>query len=464
MFGYADADTTKRSSLYVGPDCEIVYNDSADVGAYVVNVFDNNQKAAYGVTVDFQGRMAGNIGLAFYINGDVNKTEGNVPQIHVAMPDDSKVSGGFYAAGYADWDIDSGYFEGSTPLSIKSGTFDISGGTFHATGEYRNPADANSNGSEETGAALSITSNEDYAGNVKVTVTGGTFTSKNGHAVYEGIATESSGSPAAPSSNVIIDIQDGIFRGNAERGDVAITEAENTKVISGGSFSSNVSDYVAEGYVIVSNSDGTYGTLESDVSGETITGSGSYTFSTDGYAITIHSNGSFADVTLNLGFGPIVITVVGDVTEDVNVVCYPIDPIGMDYAIELDIAGMDESDMIVTIAIPVILESGYHIDEDSVYAYSIVDGERVSERAYASGDSIIIETNHNTPFYVSYDIESDHVFIPFPDEDDDYVPLPPHIVYEEGGSDDSVKIAACAAAAVIAAILAIVLVTTYRRR
>ena len=468
MFGYADADTTKRSSLYVGPDCEVVYNDNAEIGAYVVNVFDNNQKAAYGVTVDFQGRMTGNIGLAFYINGTVNKTEGNVPQIHVAMPDDSKVSGGFYAAGYADWDIDSGYFEGSTPLSIKSGTFDISGGTFHAIGEYRNPADANSNGSEETGAALSITSNDDYAGNVKVTVTGGTFTSENGHAVYEGIATESSGSPAASSSDVVIDIQDGTFSGNTEKGDVAITEAENTKVISGGSFSSNVSEYAADGYAIIPGADGTYGAVVTDTpEGVTITDDGqTVTYDTNGYVITILSDGQFSGVTLDLGFGDVSITIFGDVTSNVTVSYDPsIGTDGANIAFNLHIAGIDSTDMSVTIVIPVTVPSGHSIDADSVHAYSIVDEVRQDEYAYASGDSIIIETTHNTPFYVSYEVESDQPFIPFPDDDDDYVPLPPHIVYEdEGGSDDSVKIAACAAAAVIAAILAIVLATTYRRR
>lgn len=468
MFGYPDADTTKRSSLYVGPDCDVVYNDSAEIGAYVVNVFDNNQKAAYGVTVDFQGRMIGNIGLAFYINGDVNKTEGNVPQIHVAMPDDSKVSGGFYAAGYADWDIDSGYFEGSTPLSIKSGTFDISGGTFYATGEYRNPADANSNGSEETGAALSITSNDDYAGNVKVIVTNGTFTSENGHAVYEGIATESSGSPAAPSSDVLVEIQGGTFRGNTEKGDVAITEAENIKVISGGSFSCDVSDYVADGYVVIPSADGTYGAVKADTpSGVTITDNGqTVIYDTDGYVITIPSEGQYSGVTLDLRFGDVGITIFGNVTSNVTVSYDP--SIGIDganIAFNLHIAGIDSADMSVIIAIPVVVPSGYSIDTDSVQAYSVVDGARQDEHAYASGDSIIIETNHNTPFYVSYEVKLDQSFIPFPDDDDDYVPLPPHIVYEdESGSDNSVKIAACAAAAVVAAILAIILVTTFRRR
>ena len=263
MFGYADANTTKLSSLYVGPDCEVVYNDGAEIGAYVVNVFENDPNAAYGVTIDFQGVMTGNIGLAFYINGTVNKTEGNVPQIHVAMPDDSKVSGGFYAAGYADWDIDSGYFEGSTPLSIKSGTFDISGGIFHATGEFNDPADANGNGSEETGAAISITTNDKYAGNVEMNVTGGTFTSDNGYAVYEGIAVNVDGTPAASASSATLDIKGGEFKGNISKGDMAIITASNKNVISGGSFSSDVSPYCADGFTVSRNSDGTYDVTES---------------------------------------------------------------------------------------------------------------------------------------------------------------------------------------------------------
>lgn len=88
----------------------------------------------------------------------------------------------------------------------------------------------------------------------------------------------------------------------------------------------------------------------------------------------------------------------------------------------------------------------------------------------ATADGLTVTVDSHSPFYFFYrlaevEVEPDLPVIPFPDDDDDYVPLPPHIVYEdEKGSDDSVKIAACAAAAVIAAILAIVLATTYRRR
>ena len=529
MFGYADADTTKRSSLYVGPDCEVVYNDNAEIGAYVVNVFDNNQKAAYGVTVDFQGRMTGNIGLAFYINGTVNKTEGNVPQIHVAMPDDSKVSGGFYAAGYANWDIDSGYFEGSTTLSIKSGTFDISGGTFHAIGEYRNPADANSNGSEETGAALSITSNDDYAGNVKVTVTGGTFTSENGHAVYEGIATESSGSPAASSSDVVIDIQDGTFRGNAEKGDVAITEAENTKVISGGSFSSNITDFCVDGFKPTQDKDGNYVVDVDDealdiqmesilgfVSGETesyfkIMAVSNLTIvwsSSDASVATVAQDGTVTFIaggearitaTVILGNGqtltdavditvfevPVVEGLVFETFTDVdldnvNDIIDANPSIIPDEWIETtDPAVISLESETATFSVPyeVFANYGWPVTAENYTDYEFMAVHFPDEGGYevldvkASAEGLTVTSNGFSPFVFLYkeatggsDDTELPPFNPYPGDDDDYVPLPPTIVYEDDGSDSTASIAACAAAAVVAAILAIVLASTYRRK
>ena len=127
----------------------------------------------------------------------------------------------------------------------------------------------------------------------------------------------------------------------------------------------------------------------------------------------------------------------------------------------------------ITVSVPVSIPDGQRIVSGSVTVLYIPDDGSVpvDMDAYIGSDdrTIVFTTTHNSKYAVFYDLEaipeSDQPFIPFPDDDDDYVPLPPHIVYEdEDGSDDSVKIAACAAAAVIAAILAIVLATTYRRR
>ena len=86
----------------------------------------------------------------------------------------------------------------------------------------------------------------------------------------------------------------------------------------------------------------------------------------------------------------------------------------------------------------------------------------------ASEDGLTVTVGIYSPFYFLYrlaetEAEPDQPVVPFPD-DDDYVPLPPTIVYEDDGSDSTASIAACAAAAVVAAILAIVLASTYRRK
>ena len=69
--------------------------------------------------------------------------------------------------------------------------------------------------------------------------------------------------PAASASSASLDIDGGTFRGNASKGDVAITTAADKKVISGGSFFSDVSVYCADGFTMVKNPDGTYGVTQS---------------------------------------------------------------------------------------------------------------------------------------------------------------------------------------------------------
>ena len=265
------------------------------------------------------------------------------------------------------------------------------------------------------------------------------------------------------------DIRSGSFSSDIDETVQQIYDTAPTSdiiTVYGGTFDTDVSDYAADGYVVIPNPDGTYGAVQSDVSEDTITGVGTYAYETDGYVITLRSNGQYDGVTLVLGFGPVDVTVVCSVTGDVTVVCCPIDSEDADYAIELDVSGVSDTGMSITIAIPVTVESGYSIDADSVYAYSIVNGERVSETAYVSGDSIVIETDHNTPFYIGYEMEPDlPPFIPFPPEQGGG----PVEVYAsgDGGSsadgDDALKVVACAAAAVIAAILVIVLASTYRK-
>ena len=169
-----------------------------------------------------------------------------MPQI--ALTKTSKITSlanGIYAAGYAEWTL-AGEIDAPFPLSIKCGTFDITGGAYRATGPFADIAAANGNGSENTGAAVSITTNDGYAPKTVVNITGGTFTSENGYAFYEGIATKADGSPAAKASTAAIAISGGTFNGSTtneaikDSSAIAITTAENKRVISGGYFATPV--------------------------------------------------------------------------------------------------------------------------------------------------------------------------------------------------------------------------------
>lgn len=233
---------------------------------------DNNAGCAYGVKVTMAGTansvkdIAGAGGHGVYINGSIKKIEGNVPQI--TLTETSKVTSlgnGIYAAGYAHWML-AGDISGSDALSIKSGTFIITGGDYLGTGSFADSAEAHGNGSENTGAAVTITTNDNYAqAPIVVNITGGDFISTNGYALYEGIAKTSDGTPAAEASAAVIAITGGDFTGSktnvAVTADISITTAKNPRVISGGTFSKPIPEALcALGYVPVDtpNAEGKY--------------------------------------------------------------------------------------------------------------------------------------------------------------------------------------------------------------
>ena len=143
-----------------------------------------------------------------------------------------------------------------------------------------------------------------------------------------------------------------------------------------------------------------------------------------------------------------------------------------DLTYEITVAGSGiNDDEIITITVPIDVPVGQRIASDSaVVLFVPTEGDAEDMDAYIGDDgkSIVFTTTHNSKYAVFYDLEAipedDPSFNPYPGDDDDYVPLPPTIVYEDDGSDSTASIAACAAAAVVAAILAIVLASTYRRK
>ena len=246
----------QMSALEVGPEVTL----EGWAGVFVNRNSNNNN----GISVVVEGTLksvrdtSNAIGAGIYINGSIQNTnDKTAPQIMLTETSRiESVGDGIYAAGYAVWNLAGDIDAGQDALSIKSGTFNITGGTYTAHGAFADPAAANNNGSESTGAALSITSNDGYAKKTVVNVTGGTFSSDNGYGVYEGIA-QKNGAPAAAASYATITIEDGAFAGASDKVAVMLDALEDKKVISGGYFTSDPSDYVAAGLAAVpSDKDG----------------------------------------------------------------------------------------------------------------------------------------------------------------------------------------------------------------
>lgn len=224
-----------------GVETKVTVGKNANITAnYPVYI---TKDGAFGVTIDVYGDLksitttkAGvtKYGAALYINGKINATTGNVPVINVY--EGAKVvaekSTAVYAAGFGIWNISGGYFEGTEALSIKGGEFYITGGTFHANGEYVENPEANNDGSEDTGSAISITGNDGYAGKIVLEISNATVTSENGYAIYETITKAIQ--PAVES----MEITSGDYSG--KEGAVQADNIEN--FIQGGTFSSDVAE------------------------------------------------------------------------------------------------------------------------------------------------------------------------------------------------------------------------------
>ena len=90
-----------------------------------------------------------------------------------------KDSTAIYIPNCKNWNISGGTITGATAVYIKSGTVNITGGDFYATGEYKKFEHRN-DGCESTGAALVIEACGYPGGDPVVTISGGNFSFKCG--------------------------------------------------------------------------------------------------------------------------------------------------------------------------------------------------------------------------------------------------------------------------------------------
>ncbi|MDE2523633.1 MAG: InlB B-repeat-containing protein, partial [Methanocorpusculum sp.] len=217
-------------------------------GVYGVNLTVNGVVKTT-VAPELLSSNGGTIGIN--VNGFVNNVKnasvnlaGNVPQITIGQSAqitavrgtssgenaiNSNDGPAVYAPGYANWIINGGNFTGDEAFSIKSGNFTINDGSFAGNGVYRTPATSWNGGSEATGGAVSITTNGAYAQNVNITINGGTFTSANQSAFYEGY-----GSAYPETALKKVAISGGTFTTNNSTLSAVTIQNSGNSTISGG--------------------------------------------------------------------------------------------------------------------------------------------------------------------------------------------------------------------------------------
>ena len=203
----------------------------------------NKAQKAYGVKATVYGTLnsvrdyteAG--GHAFYINGTIKDTEGNVPEFILdGATLNTEDGNGMYLAGYAKTTITDSTIisnsEDSTGIEIRAGELEITNSTIiGGNGEYTGAP--NGNGSTSFNVALAVTQHTTKLP-IKITVNSGTFSA---NAAF--VQANPQGNSEEDIDKVTLEIKGGDFNG--------LVYSENkTRFISGGNFTSDPSKYLAD--------------------------------------------------------------------------------------------------------------------------------------------------------------------------------------------------------------------------
>ena len=152
------------------------------------------------------------------IQGNGNPNNGGTTiNIYEGAVIENKDNTAIYQPQIGDINIYGGEITANEVIAMKVGKLNIYGGTFVSTGTLVNPALGNNNGSEDTGAVISLTSNKGYPGDIEVNINGGKFIAEKSYALYEGISLDKKGNPVADNTNVTaINITGGYFKAGSE--------------------------------------------------------------------------------------------------------------------------------------------------------------------------------------------------------------------------------------------------------
>ncbi len=243
-------DVVKNSNLTIDSNVTIE-------GINPVNIILNadNQPVNFGTTIDIYGTILNNVktnstvSAALSTHGNIkNTTNAPIINIHDGATLSSTIEdgAGIYQAGYGQTTIDKATISGASGLIIKAGKANLNGATIKATGQKVSPLPSG-NGFNGTGAAIQIESNDTYAGEIELIIDGGTYESDHNAAILEYVDTTDSN----PNTKVkTIEIKDGDFIAASNESAINVSDkfktnyANHNNFVKGGTFSSDVSDFI----------------------------------------------------------------------------------------------------------------------------------------------------------------------------------------------------------------------------
>ncbi len=257
---YVDSSNSAATVTLSGT-VEVTANNTVGYGAAVVlfNTLNGNDSTSGVVTTLNVQDNAKLTGSSYGISGNGSYSGNQVTAINISG---GTVTGewGIYHPQYGDLNISGGTITGSsTGVEIRAGNLTVTGGTITAEGDPGSSTE-NGNGTTTVGAAIAVvqhTTKRDI--NVTITEAEGSTTSLSGYyGIFEADLEENG---EDYTKNVSITVEAGTVTTTSDDEDsVAIyhdTSSAATVAVTGGTYSSDVTEYVATGSVAVS-SDGSY--------------------------------------------------------------------------------------------------------------------------------------------------------------------------------------------------------------
>lgn len=286
--GSKDVNAKDYSVLTIGKDVTI------DTTQWAITVYHDDYKA-YGVTLNFNGTIessavnGGGITLNGFVKND-GKIE-NAPVINLGKTASVKVVGdtALYGAGMGVWNINGGIYEGKSAIGIKSGKLVINDGTFTATGELKT-GELYGNGIISTGSSIQIENNKGYAGNIEITINGGTFESNKGLSIYHY-------PPTTDEENALKSL---VINGGNFKAKYELLDNDNV-TIEYGEFASEIIDLLKNGYVqLFTNGVYTPSNIIGGSAGLLINGKTTIDYIKPGEEVTISTKGMFELESLDI--------------------------------------------------------------------------------------------------------------------------------------------------------------------